>query len=310
MTVRTAWLGLVVLASCVSTRSAETPAPATATVFAPGVISDEHEQWRITFTADGSTAYFAESAEFFPFTRKATIYVTHRDGGGWTTPAVASFSGTHSDIDPFITPDGRRLYFSSIRPVNGVTRGDIDLWMVERTDGGWSAPARLGDEVNSPGDELYPSASADGTIYFASGPLAPKAGEHFDIFRARRTATGFAMRERLGAGVNRTPTAGDRSLQDSWEFNPEISPDGRTLVFTSLRPGGSGLGDLYVSHLRDGDWTPAVNLGPLVNTAADEFHPTIARDRRTLYFVRRGPPPARGDFRSISTTVLPALTRR
>ena len=307
---RTVCIAFALLAGCVSTRSAAPAAPATAAVFAPGVISDENEQWRITFTPDGSTVYFAESAEFFPFTRRATIYTSRQLDGSWTTPEVAPFSGTHSDIDPFITPDGRRLYFSSIRPANGVTRGDIDIWMVERTDKGWSEPVRLGDEINSPDDELYPSASADGTLYFATGPLAPKDGQHFDIFRARRTGTGFAPRERLGPGVNRAPTSGDRALQDAWEFNPEISPDGRTLVFTSLRPGGHGLGDLYVSRLRDGEWTQAVNLGSLVNTAADEFHPTIARDRRTLYFVRRGPPPLRGDFRVISTAVLPILSER
>jgi hypothetical protein len=107
-------------------------APA-AEIFAPGVISDAQEQWRITFTPDGRTAYFASSPEFFPFTRRATIYVSRRARGGWTTPEVAAFSGRYGDIDPFLAPDGRRLYFSSIRPVDGATRGDADIWYVERT---------------------------------------------------------------------------------------------------------------------------------------------------------------------------------
>ena len=41
-----------------------------AEIFAPGVISDSREQWRITFTPNGKTAYFASSDEFFPFTRQ------------------------------------------------------------------------------------------------------------------------------------------------------------------------------------------------------------------------------------------------
>src|SRR5688572_7216595 len=116
-------------------------------IFAPGVISDANEQWRLTFTPDGRTAYFAESEKFFPITRKATIYTSTLKDGQWSEPVVAPFSGTHSDIDPFITPDGQRLYFSSIRPVppdlkvgpaqssdsGGVSRSDIDIWMVERT---------------------------------------------------------------------------------------------------------------------------------------------------------------------------------
>jgi Tol biopolymer transport system component len=106
--------------------------------------------------------------------------------------------------------------------------------------------------------------------------------------------------------VNTAPLPGG-GLQAAWEFNPEISVDGRTLVFTSLRPGGYGLGDLYVSHRTPGrrsadGWTPARNLGPLVNTAADEYHPTLTRDGRTLYFVRRGPLP--GDFYRIATAGL------
>lgn len=286
---------------------ADAQAGAAAEVFAPHVISSPTtEQWRITFTPNGKTAYFASSARFFPFTRQATIYESHLEDGAWSTPQVASFSGTYSDIDPFLAPDGQRLYFSSIRPVNGVPRGDIDLWMVERTTSGWGEPVHLGDAVNSPtADELYPSVSGDGTLYFASGPFFPQAGKHFDIYAAERDGEGFSPRVALGAGVNTQPSPSDVWLQDAWEFNPEISVDGKTLVFTSLRPGGYGLGDLYVSHRHQGEWSPAQNLGPSVNTAADEYHPTLSRNRNTLYFVRRGGARGpQGDFFRIATDAL------
>lgn len=277
-----------------------------ATLFAAGVISDTNEQWRITFTPDGRIAYFSESAGFFPFTRQATIYMSQWIGDTWSEPRVASFSGTFSDIDPFISPDGERLYFSSIRPVAGATRGDLDIWMVRRTAAGWGDPIRLGGEVNTEADELYPSASADGTLFFASGPRAPAAGQHWDIYRAAQSSDGFAARENLGPTVNTSASASDANLQSAWDFNPEISVDGRTLIFTSLRP-GFGFGDLYASHLRNGAWTPAQNLGPAVNTAADEYHPTLSRNGQQLYFVRRGPAP--GNFYSISTTHITALQR-
>jgi Tol biopolymer transport system component len=281
-------------------RAAVTATPV-AEKFADGVISDAREQWRITFTPDGRTAYFSESADFFPITRQSTIYVSHFAHGEWTTPEVASFSGQYPDIDPFIAPNGQRLYFSSIRPVDGVTRGDLDIWYVERTATGWGEPIRLGAEVNSPTDELYPSADASGTLYVASGPLFPQPGLHWDIYSAARDGDGFAQRVALPGAINTSPVAGG-GLQDAWEFNPEISVDGKTLVFTSLRPGGYGFGDLYVSNLHAGEWSPARNLGPLVNTASDEFHPTLSRDRQELYFVRRIP--LRGDFYRISTKEL------
>lgn len=289
----------------VGCRATPTIAPsAVPTIFAANVISDSTEQWRLTFTPDGKTAYFASSPGFFPVTRKATIYTSQLRDGAWTAPVVASFSGKYSDIDPSISPDGKRLYFSSIRPVAGTLRGDIDIWMTERAGGGWGQPVRLGDEVNSAGDELYPSSSKDGTLYFASGPSRPLAGQHFDIYKAARSGAGFATRERLGPAINTVPTAADANLQSAWEFNPEISPDGRMLIFTSLRP-GHGLGDLYVSHFKDGAWTQARNLGPSINTQADEYHPTLSRDGRTLVFVRRVP--RKGDFYVIATDVVQAL---
>jgi Tol biopolymer transport system component len=276
-------------------------------IFAPGSISDASWQWRITFTPDGRTAYFAASEQFFPASRKATIYSSQLSKGTWTTPEVATFSGTYSDIDPFITPDGQRLYFSSIRPVDGANRGDIDIWMVQRTGQGWGEPIHLGPQVNSPGDELYPSASSDGTLYFASGPPAPAPGKHYDIYRARPAGSGFHPREALGAGINTQPAASDPGPQAAWEFNPEISADGTLLLFTSLRPGGHGLGDLYASRLKDGEWTRAENLGPAVNTSADEYHPTLSRDQKQLFFVRRAPGP--GDFYSVPTASIPVLSR-
>ena len=294
----------LVIVGC--TRAATTHAPETATVFAPGVISDSAEQWRITFTPDGRTAYFTSSPGFFPITRKATIYVSRLRDGAWGPPTVAPFSGTYSDIDPSISPDGKRLYFSSIRPGNGALRGDLAVWMSEISASGLSEPVRLGDEVNSTADELYPSSSNDGTLYFASGPNRPLAGQHWDIYSAKRAGAGFAPRERLGPEINTTPSSSDANLQSAWEFNPEISADGRTLLFTSLRP-GHGLGDLYVSHFSNGRWTPARNLGPSVNTQADEYHPTLSRDGKALYFVRRSQ--KRGDFHIIATAGLDALKR-
>jgi hypothetical protein len=161
--------------------------------------------------------------------------------------------------------------------------------------------------VNSLADELYPSASADGTLYFASGPLAPRPGDHFDIYSARRSGDGFAPRQALGPGVNTTPSAGDPYLQAAWEFNPEISADGKSLIFTSLRPGGFGLGDLYTSHRVTGEWSGARNLGPLINTAADEYHPTLSRNGQDLYFVRRAG--SNGNIYRISTIAIDALGR-
>lgn len=257
-----------------------TPTPDASTepvLFAPGVISteDAHE-WHVTFTPDGATAYFARSDRFFPQSRQATIMVSTLEDGAWTMPEVASFSGEFSDIDPSISPDGLRLFFSSIRPVEGAERRDLDVWMVERTDSGWGDPIHLGAEVNSDSDELYPSVASDGTLYFASDRQGGAGG--WDIYRSTPSEVAtYGPAENLGVPINTS----------AWEYNPTISADGTLLLFASLnRPGGAGAGDIFVSEGVDGRWRPARSLGNPVNTGADEYHPSLSPDDQRLYFVR------------------------
>jgi hypothetical protein len=256
--------------------------------FAPDVVSLENRwEWRLSFTPLRTRLYFAATQGWWPGTREqATILTAHRRfDGSWSTPEPASFSGVHSDFDPFVSPDGLTLYFSSMRPVAGREKADMDLWMVRRTWTGWSEPVHLGAAVNAEGyDELYSSVDLWGNLYFAR-VKAPVPTEDVEIWRSKRRWDGsFAAPEKLGSGVN-TP--------ERWEYNPEISPDGRTLLFARLDlPGdgvedeGYGFGDLYVSRLRNGRFTEAKNLGPCVNTALDEFHPTVLWERDMLYFAK------------------------
>lgn len=245
------------------------------TLFEPGVISTAREEYRVSFTPSGDTVYFARGDLFFPISQQATIYYSTYERGRWTEPQVAPFSGTYSDIDPFVSPDGERIYFSSIRPVDGVQRADADLWMVERTASGWSEPVHLGNVVNSVYDELYASVSDDGTLYFASSRPGGLGG--WDVWSATLAGGVYGPAVNVGPGVN----------SPYWDFNPAVSEDGTMLLFTSLnRPGGYGLGDIYVSRLESGVWGAAVNLGPVVNTAADEYHPSLSPKEKTLYFLR------------------------
>jgi hypothetical protein len=74
----------------------------------------------------------------------------------------------------------------------------------------------------------------------------------------------------------------------STDTSPAFSGDGSAMVFYSNRPGGYGKGDLYVSFKRNHRWTPAANLGAIVNTAESEYNPVISPDGKTLYFGKNG----------------------
>jgi Tol biopolymer transport system component len=88
----------------------------------------------------------------------------------------------------------------------------------------------------------------------------------------------------FGEPVNLGPTI-NSSVPES---SPCISADGLSLYFASYRQGGYGLADICLStrETTEGDWGSPVNLGPMVNTSALEYHPAISTDRLELYFER------------------------
>lgn len=73
--------------------------------------------------------------------------------------------------------------------------------------------------------------------------------------------------------------------KDSWESQPSVSADGKTIVFTSNRVGGYGGLDLYaITKSDNGNWGNPKNLGPLINTKNEEKSPFLHPDGETLFF--------------------------
>ncbi|MCX6247285.1 MAG: OmpA family protein [Bacteroidetes bacterium] len=79
------------------------------------------------------------------------------------------------------------------------------------------------------------------------------------------------------------------NLPTTWESQPSISADGKTLYFVSDRAGGYGGYDIYRSVKSDnGDWGTPINLGPFINSTGNEKSPFIHPDGKTLYFSSDG----------------------
>lgn len=247
-----------------------------ASLVEPGTFSlPGQEEYRLSFSPDGNTAFFARGELLFPISRQSTIYLSRRVDGVWSEPEVAPFSGTYPDLDAVFSSDGTQVYFSSIRPVAGVERSDVDLWLVPVEGDGFGEPVNLGDDVNSPADELYPSVTVEGDVYFASDRSDGLGA--FDLWRTRRSQ-GATAPENLGPVLNGA----------GLEFNPWISAHGELLLWTRLNaPDGYGLGDLYVSVDLGHGFLPPRNLGPCVNTQHDEYHASPRLESGELYFVRR-----------------------
>lgn len=272
----------IVAIACVVQVSActrPTPAPEPFAVadeprlFAPGEISTGSMELNSAFTRDGRVVYFTKR------TPKAQLWVmvsSHMDSRGhWSKPEVLPFSGQYNDFDPFLSPDGSELYWSSSRPVDGggQAKRDFDIWRVRRTGDGWGQPERLGPNVNTPSQEFYPSISSEGTLFFSSN-RAGGLGD-LDVYHAQRDGDGFAAAENVGNAVNSDRADGD----------PYIASDGSFLVFVSYgRSDGLGGGDLYISRRSGSAWTPARNLGPKINSSALDFCPIGSPDGQLLFF--------------------------
>jgi Tol biopolymer transport system component len=240
------------------------------TVFAEGIISTGDYDSHPAFTPDGKTLYFLRSDPNFSFW---TILVSRFENGRWRTPQVAPFSGQYSDADPFITSDGSRLYFISNRPVAGKSKPDLDIWMMEKTERGWSEPKNPGAPINSSGNEWYPTLAANGTIYFGSDREGGKG--RTDIYRARLVNGAYTQAENLGDAVNSKLN----------EFEPLIAPDESYMIFMAGgRADGHGGFDLYITYNRNGEWTNPTNLGDQINTSGNEYSPTISPDKKYFFW--------------------------
>jgi hypothetical protein len=268
----------------------------TARVFAPGVVSRDHE-FMATFTPEGRTVYVVR--RIFPqrgAPPELTILESRFEDGTWSTPVVAPFSGRWRDIDPFVAPDGRRLYFNSVRPHpdRDAAATDFDIWFVDRTADGWGSPQRLPSAINSPQAEYFASVARNGTLYYTTAISGANRREL--MVRARALAGGgFAAPETLTV-VNTPADAG----------NPLISPDESFLLFAADRPGGQGDSDIYISLRQGESWSQPSNLGPLVNSSVAEFAPSLSPDGRYLFFTRM----ERNDDRTARRENIMVIARR
>jgi Tol biopolymer transport system component len=242
-------------------------------LFGEGVISTGDMELNAAFSPDGRTLYFTKRT---PAPQMWFILVSHFQNGKWGEPDMAEFSGQHSDFDPFISPDGRRLFFCSNRPTDAQRKSDFDIWVADKTEAGphsWSAPKRLEAPINTPAQEFYPSVAVNGTLYFSSNREGGKG--RGDIYRARLIDGKYAEPENLGEMIN----------SQFFEGDPYIAPDESYLIFVSYgRPEGQGDGDLYLSLRREGAWTKAVNLGSPINSAALDFCPIVSPDGKYFFF--------------------------
>jgi Tol biopolymer transport system component len=251
----------------------QAPPGTTPRVFAPGILSTAgRDEVSCAFTPDGRGLYFA----IFEPGRGYTLRVMAELESGWTAERPAPFASDFSEVDPFITGDGRRCFFISKRPLSAEMERSrsYQIWVVHREGTSWGSPRPLGPAVNTKDRQLFPTVSDGKTLYFGSDRPGGFGGS--DVYSARPEEADFGQPINLGAAIN---SSGN-------ETDALIAPDGSFLVFTATDRGdGFGGGDFYISY-RDagGAWSPARNLGAEVNSPYSDFCPTLSPDGRYFFF--------------------------
>ena len=194
-----------------------------------------------SISADGLSLYFspwtgAVGSDYLAVTTRASV----SDPWGPPVSLGATVDSPPDTWAPSISADGLAVFFVSGRP--GGFGGD-DLWFTSRAtkNDPWGSPVNLGATVNSSLNEACPDISADGRMLFFSdhmgGPWRPGGYGGQDIWVTARATTN----DPWGKPMNLGPVINS----SYWDLSPNISADGRTLYFTSDRPGGIGSADLW-----------------------------------------------------------------
>jgi Tol biopolymer transport system component len=198
--------------------------------------------------------------------------------GPWGTPVNLGepINGPYNDFCPLPAP-GHHLFFVSERP-GGC--GGADIYVTRLGPDGWEEPQNLGCQINSAADEASPSLFEDehghAILYFSStrpggfDEDAEPAGDS-DIY----FSVDFGSTE-LAPNLN----------TEFGDFRPNVRHDGREIVFDSNRPGGLGLQDIWTAERESTDdvWSTPVNLGPVVNSEANETRASLSWDGLTMVF--------------------------
>lgn len=193
-------------------------------------------------------------------------------------------NSTGQELAPVISPDGRSLFFTrGMYAGNTGSPSKQDVWVSNLDkNNNWGEALNLKAPINNEGDNATTGISPDGktlyliNIYHSDGTMVE------GLSKSSRTATGWSFPKecRIKNHYNDYP---DKLTEFA------ISSKGNVLVLSVQRRNTEGKKDLYVSFLEGDDtWSEPRHMGPIINTADNEWTPFIASDDKTLYFTSAG----------------------
>ena len=199
----------------------------------------------------------------------------------------SSINSEFKDYNPFISVDGETFILTRTIPdERSLIKMQEDFFISYKEGKGWTKAANMGQPINSEINEGAMTLSPDGrTMVFTICEVYGSYGEgrqglgSCDLFVSQRIGENRWSKPRnLGPKIN----------TNRFDSQPCISSDGKSIYFSSARPGGQGESDLWVININDQGFGNPENLGPRLNTSGKEDGVFIHPDNQTLYFASDG----------------------
>ena len=246
----------------------QTPPVKEPALFAPGIVStDAGNHSSVAISPDGREFYWE---------MRAKIWFTKLKNGIWTEPGMLSFCEGDAYMygNPFISPDGTRLFFTSTRP-GALPQEKETIWYAERTPSGWSDPEPVSSEVNTMPLHWSISVSDSGTLYFQFQDVTGHSpGGIGDIYYSKLVDGVYTKPVNIGSAINTQHT----------ETCPYIAPDESYIIFNRFVETDMKKTGIYISYRdRSGSWLPAAFvLGGSPDRGG--ISPRISPDGRYMFF--------------------------
>jgi len=147
-----------------------------------GGLNTDFDEGACAFSVDGRDMYLTQCQTDASYPRFAQIVMSTRSDAAWGKAKTVELTrDTLSALaHPAVSPDGEWLYFVSDMP-GGV--GGYDIWRVRITPAGFGGVENLGEPINTPGNELFPTFRPNGDLYFSSDGHPGMGG--LDVFIAK-----------------------------------------------------------------------------------------------------------------------------
>ena len=239
-------------------------------IFANGIIS--------TDISEGCSGW-GNHMEYFVFqrwiNRKPKLYIMSQINGVWKKPVLLPFGNKYQVGDFTIAPDGKTLVFASnifLDEIGPEGEGS-NIWMVKKTETGWSEPLHIGLKINTKYHESYPCLTSNGNLYFFS--RRPGGYGDSDLYISEFKDGKYQLPVNLGSKLN----------TENHEWDTYTTPDESYMIYCSTMPGGLGDDDLYVTFKTDdGSWSKPVHMGKKINSKKSENRPYVSPDGKYLFY--------------------------